>query len=140
VVGGIVPFIHKKEYAPLPKKLNTVDKNFNIKDHCIYFFNTMDYFEVDHIRSSFMYPNKLAKKIKFPTYNDDLAGFREETDFCLRVKHAGHKIIFVPDAVCWHLMAPYGGTRPTWLKYKERVAKVADERFKREMRKLCKRE
>ena len=32
---------------------------------------------------------------------------REETDLCLRVAHAGYKLVFTPDAVVEHLAAPY---------------------------------
>jgi len=35
----------------------------------------------------------------------------EETDFCLRVKRAGHKAIFEPQAVLKHLQVPRGGNR-----------------------------
>lgn len=35
----------------------------------------------------------------------------EETDFCLRVKRAGYKMIFEPKAVLRHLQAPSGGNR-----------------------------
>ncbi len=83
-----------------------------------------------------MYPNKIRERVQFPTYNDDIAGFREETDFCLRAKKKGFKVWFVPDAVAWHLLAPHGGTRPHWLKYKEEGKKEADRRFVIEMRRL----
>jgi len=35
----------------------------------------------------------------------------EETDFCLRVKRAGYKLIFEPKAVLRHLQVGYGGNR-----------------------------
>jgi len=142
IVGGITPTIFNKEYIPLPRRnLNkfALRKNgFDLTDYSIFFMPDAEgkVFEVDHIRSSFMYRNKIAKKIKFPTYNDDLAGFREETDFCLRVRHAGYKVMFVPDAVCWHFLSPSGGTRPHWARIGIEGKNEADRRFDKEMRKL----
>lgn len=140
IVGGITPFIHKSEYYKMPKRFNTIkitDKGFQMVDHSIFFYHEADgVYECDHIRSCFMYPNSIRKKVKFPTYNDDLGGFREETDFCVRAKKLGYKIWFVPKAVCWHMMAPYGGTRPTWKKYGQKAVKEADKRFLKEMVKL----
>lgn len=139
IVGGIVPFMFQpKNYQPLPQNPNTVDKDGNITDHCVFFYNrvTTEPIDVDHIRSSFMYRNEIAKKVKFPEVYDGLCGFREETDFCLRVKAAGLKILFVPEAVCWHLLANYGGLRPGWDKIKEDGAKKADMIFREEVKKL----
>jgi GT2 family glycosyltransferase len=139
VVGGIVPFMFQaKNYQPLPQNPNTVDKDGNISDHCVFFFNrvTTEPIECDHIRSSFMYRNDIAKKVKFPEIYDSLCGFREETDFCLRVKAAGFKVLFIPEAVCWHLLANYGGLRPGWDKIKEDGAKKADMIFREEVKKL----
>ena len=40
------------------------------------------------------------------------SAFLEETDACLRVKHAGFRIRFDPEAVLIHLKDPTGGCRP----------------------------
>jgi len=42
---------------------------------------------------------------------------REETDLCLRVAHAGFKLVFTPDAVVEHLAAPYAKGRRFDLRY-----------------------
>jgi len=135
IVGGIVPFMKEKQFIEPKGRINAVDADFNISDQSIYFFNTdQEYFDVDHIRSSYMYPSELSKRLKFPTYNDDLGGFREETDFCLRAKFEGVTISLVPDAVCWHLAAPSGGTRPVWMKFGKKAAEVGDKRFRYKMK------
>ncbi len=42
---------------------------------------------------------------------------REETDLCLRVAHAGFKLVYTPDAVVEHLAAPYAKGRRFDLRY-----------------------
>ncbi|MHA1880419.1 MAG: glycosyltransferase family 2 protein [Candidatus Heimdallarchaeota archaeon] len=116
-VGGIVPFmIMDKSYSPLPETVNEVTPSFEVFDDTTNFYNVVeDFVACDHLRSSFMYRNEDARKIKgFPTCYDKYAGFREETDFCLRLKFSGLQNYFVPKAVCWHLGAPTGGTREGW--------------------------
>ncbi len=42
---------------------------------------------------------------------------REETDLCLRVAHAGYRLVYTPDAVVEHLAAPYAKGRRFDLRY-----------------------
>jgi GT2 family glycosyltransferase len=133
VVGGVVPPIEGKVFAPPKEYYNRISSEGDVEDDCIYFYNMeREVFPADHIRSSFMYKNSEA--LDFPTYNDDFAGFREETDFCVRMKHAGYPIWFVPKAVCWHFQAESGGTRPNWIKVGVNGAKKADERFRKKVK------
>ena len=134
VCGGVVPPIRTYTLAPIRNDLNEVDKDGNIKDDFLPIYNTSESFEVDHIRSSMMYVNEEARKIKFPTYNDSLASFREETDFCIRMKLAGTKIIFYPKAICWHFLAGYGGCRDFKFKDPPTAIKEADMRFRRKLK------
>ena len=50
---------------------------------------------------------------------DGYAGtcMREETDLCLRVGMAGHRLVYVPDAVVEHVAAPYAKGRRFDLRY-----------------------
>lgn len=129
IVGGIVPFMGTKNFAPVKPYFNKIDESGNITDDCIFFYNTLEEsFPSDHIRSSYMYRNDDAMDLKFPTYNDSMGAFREETDFCIRMKLFKKKeIVFVPNAVCWHLMAEYAGTRGVWTKD---IIKLADDNFR----------
>jgi cytosine/adenosine deaminase-related metal-dependent hydrolase len=51
---------------------------------------------------------------------DDVGGFptdysqfarREEVDTCLRLRLGGYRLWVVPQAICWHIFSPQGGTR-----------------------------
>ncbi len=42
---------------------------------------------------------------------------REETDLCLRVAHAGYRLVYTPDAVVEHVAAPYAKGRRFDLRY-----------------------
>jgi GT2 family glycosyltransferase len=112
-VGGLVPFMWmEKTYMPPREKCNIINEFYDLdgeSDQC-YFYNGVEYMEADHIRSSFMYWNEVAKKIRHPECYGK-TGYREETDITFRMKLAGYKLFIVPDAVCWHLVSPYGGGR-----------------------------
>jgi GT2 family glycosyltransferase len=51
--------------------------------------------------------------------HDGYAGtcVREETDLCLRVAHAGYRLLYTPDAVVEHLAAPYAKGQRFDLRY-----------------------
>jgi GT2 family glycosyltransferase len=135
VVGGIVPYmIHEKIYAAPKVKYNECLRSFEVMDDSIFFYNTEDYFEADHLRSSYMYFNENARNIWFPTDYDEYAGFREETDFCLRMKMKGYNNFIVPSAVNWHLASPEGGTRDSWNKVGERGKIIANSIYLERMR------
>jgi GT2 family glycosyltransferase len=68
--------------------------------------------EIDHAAGG----NMSCRKdifFKINGYNEIYVGnaHREETDFCLRVKRTGYKLIFEPKAVVDHLMCGRGGNR-----------------------------
>jgi len=111
-VGGIVPFLHdEKQYRPLPKRFNIITKWYDLKDDSIWFYNTdKEYISADHIRSTMMYRNEIAKKIRHPEAFGR-TGFREETVFSYRFILHGYNNYYVPKAVCWHFAAPSGGGR-----------------------------
>jgi len=111
-VGGIVPFLHdEKQYRPLPKRFNILTKWYDLKDDSIWFYNTdKEYIPADHIRSTMMYRNEIAKKIRHPEAFGR-TGFREETVFSYRFILHGYNNYYVPKAVCWHFAAPSGGGR-----------------------------
>jgi len=132
-VGGIVPSMNmEKKYAPFDglgwiNEFGDMDEAFATA-----FYNTdVEYTTISNLRSTFAYHNKRAIEIgKFPTDYDEYAGFREETDFCLRMGNK-YQNYFVPGAVCWHLNAPSGGTRPLWAKHGMNARRQAETLFRR---------
>lgn len=112
-VGGLVPFMWmEKTYMPPRDYINKINEFYDLEgesDQC-FFHNGVDYMEADHLRSSFMYWNEIAKKFRHPECYGK-TGYREETDLTYRMKLAGYELFVIPDAVCWHLVSPYGGGR-----------------------------
>lgn len=111
-VGPMVPFIHQeKQFRPVPPKMCQVTKFFDLTDESIYFFNTdKEFIPCDHVRSSMMYRNEVAKKIRHPE-GFGKTGYREETVFSYRFILHGYNNYYVPKAICWHFAAPSGGGR-----------------------------
>jgi len=95
-----------------------------------YFYNTDKVIEADHITSSYMYLNSVMKRVCFPTEFDQWAGFREETLPLLQLKKLGYKHYFNPQAICWHLHAPSGGTKVSWERVGIAGRWKAEEKFK----------
>jgi hypothetical protein len=112
-VGGLVPFMWmEKTYMPPREKCNIINEFFDLEgesDQC-YFYNGVDYMEADHIRSSFMYWNEVAKKFRHPECYGK-TGYREESDLTYRMRLSGLKLYILPQAIAWHLASPYGGGR-----------------------------
>jgi hypothetical protein len=143
VVGGIVPYANdEKTFLPL----NFMEENVRINQHMdvpymtTHFYNVFDFhnIEADHITSSYMYYNKTINRVRFPTFNDDIAGFREETFPLVQLKAMGYKHFFCPAAVCWHMAAPTGGTRDAWNKVGTHGRAVAEERYKDRVKEFLK--
>lgn len=112
VGGQVPPMMNEKQWAPPTKEMNKIDKFLDLQgesDQCL-FYNQDDLIEADHIRSSFMYWNELVKKVRHPECYGR-TGYREETDLTYRLKQLGYKLYIVPQAICWHIMAPGGGGR-----------------------------
>lgn len=129
VVGGSVPIMASElMYMPVKEEFNKITEFGDISepDSC-FAYNTESHFKVSNLRSSMMYFNRRAKEVRFPTEYDEYAGFREETDFCLRMG----RCIFVPKARCWHLTAPTGGTKDLWKSIGDSGRSNADLIFKR---------
>ena len=136
-VGPLVPFMHaEKQFKELPPKMCRMTKFFDVTDESIWFYNTdKEFVDADHIRSSMMYRNEVAKKIRHPE-GFGRTGYREETVFSYRFKIHGYDNYYVPLAVCWHFAAPNGGGRDidnpteTWFlndqRMKELLSKEVD--------------
>jgi GT2 family glycosyltransferase len=135
-VGGLVPpMASEKMYAPPATYINKIDEFYDLQgegDQC-YFRNQTKVMEADHLRSSFMYFNEVAKKFRHPECYGK-TGYREETDLSYRMRLSGLKLLVVPDAICWHIMAPSGGGRDE----REDIRPKNINMFKRRMRECVK--
>lgn len=111
-VGGLVPALgREKTYVPTPPIINRVSKFWDVDEmSSLYFYNHHKPIEACDLRSSFLFRNDIVKKIR-PAICYGPTGYKEETDLVLRIGMSGYKIFLHPDAVCWHVMAPTGGTR-----------------------------
>ena len=70
--------------------------------------------EVDHVRSAFL---AIPKNVYCKVGGVDRAydclgyGFRAETDFCMKVKRAGYKVVVDPQIIIWHKVAQRKGAK-----------------------------
>jgi GT2 family glycosyltransferase len=65
--------------------------------------------KVDHC-SQFIYRTGIVPVADLPSEYSRI-GFTEETDFSLRFRKAGYKLMFQPNAINWHMLSPKGGIR-----------------------------
>lgn len=67
-----------------------------------------------HCRSSFAFRYSAWKKVN--GFSEDMggmiSGFREETDFCIKVAYEGYKIMTDTGAIAWHIRSGTGGVKP----------------------------
>jgi GT2 family glycosyltransferase len=84
-----------------------------------------------HLRSSYAFRRKAYDDVGgFP--NDyGTIGFREETDFCLRIAWKGWRMLTDTGAIAWHCQCPSGGARAP--DYMQQV-QIADEHFRTKMK------
>ena len=66
-----------------------------------------------HIRSSYLFRKSAWEKVKgfSEEIGGTVSGFREETDYCLKLAYAGYKMFIDTSARAWHLRSPAGGLR-----------------------------
>lgn len=66
-----------------------------------------------HIRSSYLFRKSAWEKVRgfSEEIGGTVSGFREETDYCLKLAYAGYKIFVDTSAKAWHLRSPAGGLR-----------------------------
>ena len=119
-VGGIVPVLGAPEFNRELKKeifneiiFDIKKKNITITDDGGYSYSGDDGNYVSHhLRSSFLFRKDYAKEVdNFSIDIGGMIGWREETDFCMKLIQKGYKLITNAQAKCWHQQASYGGAR-----------------------------
>ncbi len=116
-VSGIVPVLGAPEMIKEPPKIFnkvTFDKEgkVSIADDGGHFYDPK-VLPAQHLRSSFMFKKSVAMKAGLHPLEYGPTGYREETDFSLRIAYAGYKMLVDTGAICWHVQCPSGGGRVT---------------------------
>lgn len=143
--GGVVPLYGSDIIYRDSSKINVInkiilDENGNVLqlgDECWAGYIPDRIIPTHHLRSSFIFRREVLGKIKekfgFGGFATDYSkvGFREESDFCLKVLSCGYKMLVDTSAINFHLQAASGGTRHP--DYNEQVI-IADDHFRRKIR------
>jgi len=140
--SGIVPTLAypKTDKTTIPKIMNEIkyDSDGNmiyIGDDCGYTWYPDVILPAHHLRSSFMFRREPAIKIGGFLVEYGTSGFREETDFCIRMAYDGWKFVVDTSAICWHLQCGSGGVRCN--DYNVQVH-LCDDHFRRKFKRLYK--
>lgn len=139
-IGGVVPLFGQPVFTrnidlikPIASKIET-DTEGNITklgDDLGYNYNINEVVETDHVRSSFLYRYSAWLKVNGFPIEYGLSGFREESDFSLKLKMEGYKLLVDTGAIIWHNVCAIGGVRAQ--DYADRV-RVGDELFRRKVK------
>jgi GT2 family glycosyltransferase len=120
IVGGIVPYFggpkiyrNTGRLGRFFEEISYVPQGVMMTDNGGMLWTPNKIMLSHHVRSSYIFRKSAWEKAKgFPEETGINVAFREETDFCIKTAYAGYKTIVDTSALCWHLKAPYGGTRP----------------------------
>jgi GT2 family glycosyltransferase len=109
-VGGLVPYFgSSKIYKRLPEIFNKIWKDENgvwqFEDDGHFSYEEKEIRKSHHLRSSFMFRRSAAIKAGLHPVEYGSTGFREETDFSVRIIEAGYDLYTDPHARCWHCVA-----------------------------------
>jgi GT2 family glycosyltransferase len=109
-VGGLVPYTGVQYYRQTPRPFNPIFKDKNTKEWVFsddghFRFKGEEIIESHHLRSSFMFRNKVAREVGMHGMEYGSTGFREETDFCLKMINAGYKLYTDIQCLAWHMYA-----------------------------------
>jgi len=123
-IGGIVPVLGQPIWRR--KALNTFNElifkdDVEIKDDGGFSYYGVEPIPSHHLRSSFLFSKKAAVEVGLHPENLGMSGFREETDFTVKLRVNGYKLYTVPEALCWHLQAQSGGVRIPPAEYVRQV-------------------
>lgn len=107
--GGLVPYMHVQYYRKATDPFNEIYKDqegiWQFSDDGHFRFKGPKILESHHLRSSFMFRKDVAVEIGMHGTEYGSTGFREETDFCLKMINAGYKLFTDVDCLAWHMYA-----------------------------------
>ena len=144
-VSGVVPLFGMPRFDRSPDLIKIFNEiKYDTEGNITYLGDDAGYtyypdriFPAHHLRSSFMFLRTLAQKIRGFPVEYGSSGFREETDFCIRLAYADKNLKFAVDssAVNWHVQANSGGVRNK--EYANEIG-ICDDHFRRKMKMLFK--
>jgi len=110
VVGAIELRDPRKKIKPLPD-INNIGRITEYGHFDTGFGNLIGrpITDVDHVRSAFMaFRKSIFEEVNGfnEIYNAKGMGFRYETDFCLRIKKLGYRVVVNPKLTVWHKVRP----------------------------------
>jgi len=112
-IGGIAGRVLPKNGRTISKANGPVGRISQWTGNQVDRFDSTIRAEVDHAQGCNMsFRRKVLEKIGGFDTRFGGSAFLEETDVCLRVKRAGYRIIFDPEAELIHLKEQSGGCRP----------------------------
>lgn len=135
-VGGLVPqagmpeqFKHTDELPNgIFNKIIITETDIQLADDGGYVWEGLELIKSHHLRSSFIFRKSAWQKVKGFSTEYGYVGFREETDFCLKLIMNGYILLTIPSAINWHGHALSGGCRDE--AYGQKV-QMCDAIFKR---------
>lgn len=109
-VGGTVPYLGINQfYKKMPKVFNRIwkgdDGRWNFEDDGHWSYNERGCYPSHHLRSSFMFRKKAMLEAGGNVAWAGSTGFREETAVSINLMRAGYRLLTVPQARAWHLLA-----------------------------------
>lgn len=144
-VGGTVPLFgdaiterNPEKVKPIFNKITYKNERFEIGDDGGVTYESDDVIESHHLRSSFLFTREATAAVGgYTEMLGSVSGFREETDFGMKLRAAGYLLFTVPAAKAWHLHTPSGGVRSNPQAYAPSVA-LNEEFFQRKWKRLLK--
>jgi len=137
-IGGIVPVLGAPQiYKELPKIFNRIlfSEQGDILSMADDGGNSYNSNEGDnlilshHLRSSFLFTREAYLAVKGHPLEYGFNGFREETDFSIKMAFAGYKLFTNVNAICWHSQAG-GGSRQFSPQEYQNLVRLNDLHFR----------
>ena len=139
-VSGLVPQLGQPEFRRSIEKVKPIISriDFNgegemtyIGDDTGYVYDKKTILPSHHLRSSFMIRRKAFEEVGGYSLGFSPTGFREESDFSLKLLMKGYKLFVDTGAIAWHNASPTGGVRSD--DYMQRVQRD-DYSFRRKFK------
>ena len=151
IAGGIVPYygapsIYRNSnlLGSLFETIKYEDGRINVTDNGGFQWMPNKIMLSHHCRSSFAFRYSAWKKVN--GFSEDMggmiSGFREETDFAIKIAYEGYKIMTDTSATAWHIRSGTGGVKPETnnpMEYQQQYSEavqINEEHFQKKFNRL----